>query len=55
MFVLSAQKTLLIEMVLSSTHNICFGSEIRKIFFNYALFSVSEDLARGIAFKNQCL
>ena len=26
-------------MVLLSTHNICFGREIRKIFFSYALLS----------------
>ena len=29
----------LIEMVLLSTHNICFGGEIRKIIFSYAHFS----------------
>ena len=27
------QKNRLIEMVILSIHNICFGSEIRKIFF----------------------
>ena len=31
------QKNRLIETVLSSTHNICFGWEVRKTFFNYAL------------------
>ena len=31
-----AQKNRLIETVLLSTHNICFGSEIRKLFFCYA-------------------
>ena len=31
--VLDAQKNHLIEMVLLSTHNICFGLEIRKLFF----------------------
>ena len=35
----SAQKNSLIEMVLLSTHNICFGLEIRKIFFRYALLT----------------
>ena len=29
----------LIEMVLLSTHNICFGCEIRKIIFGYALLT----------------
>ena len=29
-FVLDAKKNRLIETVLLSTHNICFGSEIRK-------------------------
>ena len=33
-FVLGAQKNRLIETVLFSTHNICFGWEIRKSFFN---------------------
>ena len=32
-----AQKNRLIETVLLSTHNICFGREIKKIFFNYAV------------------
>ena len=31
-FVLSAQKNRLIETVLLSTHNLCFGREIRKIY-----------------------
>ena len=35
MCVLGAQKNRLIERVLLSTHNICFGLEIRKIFFSY--------------------
>ena len=35
-FVLGAQKNHLIEMVLLSTHNICFGWEIRKLVFNEA-------------------
>ena len=30
---MGAQKNHLIETVLSSTHNICFGWEIKKIFF----------------------
>ena len=37
--VLGAQKNCLIETVLLSTHNICFGGEIRKIIFQYALLS----------------
>ena len=31
---LDAQKNLLTETVLLSTHNICLGLEIRKIYFN---------------------
>ena len=38
-YVLGAQKNRLIEMVLLSTHNICFGLEIRKIIFSYAHLS----------------
>ena len=38
-YVLGAQKNRLIETVLLSTHNICFGWEIRKLFFRYALLS----------------
>ena len=34
-----AQKNRLNETVLLSTHNICFDAEIRRIIFNYALFS----------------
>ena len=37
--VLVAQKNSLIETVLLSTHNICFGWEIRKIIFCYTLLS----------------
>ena len=33
-YVLGAQKNCLIEIVLLSTHNICFGWEIRKIIFS---------------------
>ena len=36
-FVLVAQKNHLIETVLLSTHNICFGCEIRKVVFNHML------------------
>ena len=36
---MGAQKNCLIETVLSSTHNICFGWGIRKIIFNYTLLS----------------
>ena len=36
---LGAQKNHLIETVLLSTHNICFGGEIRKLFSCYALLS----------------
>ena len=39
-YVLGAQKNRLIEMVLLSTHNICFGWEIRKSHFHYALLTI---------------
>ena len=43
MYVLGAQKNHLIEIVLLSTHNICFGCRIRKIIFSYAcLLKTSE-------------
>ena len=37
--VFGAQKNCPIEMVLLSTHNICFACEIRKINFQYTLLS----------------
>ena len=37
--VLGAQKNRLIETVLLSTHNLCFGWEIMKIYFQYELLS----------------
>ena len=36
---MGAQKNRLIETVLLSTHNICFGLEIKKIIFQYTLLS----------------
>ena len=36
---MGAQKNRLIETVLLSTHNICFGREIRKLFFCYILLT----------------
>ena len=38
-YVLGAQKNRLIETVLLSTHNICFGREIRKLNFRLALLT----------------
>ena len=38
-YVLGAQKNRLIETVLLSTHNICFGWEIRTFIFWYTLLS----------------
>ena len=38
-YVLGAQKNRLIEAVLLSTHKICFGWEIRKFIFCYALLT----------------
>ena len=35
-YILGAQKNRLIETDLLSTHNICFGLEIRKLNFDYA-------------------
>ena len=37
--VLGAQKKRLIETVLLSTNNICFGLETKKIIFSYTLLS----------------
>ena len=39
MYVLGAQKYRLNEMVLLSTHNICFGGKIRKISFDYTILT----------------
>ena len=39
MFCLGAQKNRLIETVLLSTHNTCFGLEIRKLTFRYTLLT----------------
>ena len=36
---MGAQKNPLIETVLLSTYNICFGLEIRKIIFSFVLLS----------------
>ena len=38
-YILGAQKNCLIETVLLSTHNICFGSETRKLIFDCVLLS----------------
>ena len=38
-YVLGVQKNRLIETVLLSTHNICFGLEIRKLNFWYTLLT----------------
>ena len=38
-YVMGAQKNRLNETVLLSTHNICFGWEIRKIYFWYTLLT----------------
>ena len=38
-YVLGAQKNRLIETVLLSTHNICFGWELRKSVFRYTLLT----------------
>ena len=58
---LGAQKNRLIETVLLSTHNICFGWEIRKLYCWHALLTkVLMDLfestcmvGRGFKFDNQ--
>ena len=39
LYVLGAQIDRLIETILLSTHNICFGGEIRKIIFSHPLSS----------------
>ena len=38
-YVLGEHKKRLIETFLLSTHNICFGSEIRKLYFCYTLLT----------------
>ena len=38
-YVLGAQKNCLIETVILSAHNICFGWEIRKLKFRYTLLT----------------
>ena len=43
-YVLGAKKNRLTETVLISTNNICFGREIRKIIFNFALLSGGLDV-----------
>ena len=43
-YVFGAQKNRLIETVLLSTHNICFGREIRKLNFCYTLLTKVLDL-----------
>ena len=40
-YVLDAQKNRLIDIILLSTHNICFGRKIKKIIFGYTLLSGS--------------
>ena len=42
-YVLGAKKKHLIEMVLLNNHYICFGGEIRKLNFRYALLTKSWD------------
>ena len=39
MYVFGAQKNRLNEMILLSTHNICFGWEISKIIFDKAILT----------------
>ena len=39
--VFCAQKNCLVDMVLLSTHNKCFGSDIRKLVYNSVLLSGS--------------
>ena len=53
---MGAQKNRLIETVLLSTHNICFGCEIRKLNFRYALLTKvlnnSEALRHSLTYLN---
>ena len=46
--VLGALKNCLIETVLLSTHNKCFGLEIRKKKFNYAVLSFEDRLSNTV-------
>ena len=50
--VLDAQKNHLIETVLLSTHNKCFGWEIRKLLFNYEHLSRCMLLVSTLGFKH---
>ena len=46
-YIFGAQKNRLIETVLLSTHNICFGWEIRKLIFCYTL------LTKGLVLRDE--
>ena len=48
MYVLCAQKNSFIKVVLLSTHNICFGQEIRKKNCRYALLTKGLDFLRHV-------
>ena len=52
-YVLGAQENRLIETVLLSTHNICFGWEIRKLNFWYAL--LTKGLTDDQSYGYECL
>ena len=49
LYVLGTKKNRLIETVLLSTHNICFGWEIRKLICNYSY------LSEGLLYKSLLL
>ena len=51
-YVLGAQKNRLIETVLFSTHNICFGLEIRKLIFDFAHLSCGLLALDKLSYKN---
>ena len=46
-YVLGAQKNRLIETVLLSTHNICFGWEIRKLIFVTIIWRPDIEVKKG--------
>ena len=55
-YVLGAQKNCLIEMVLLSTHKICFGWEIRKIIFSmHVVTTVNSEIFTRILFSRIAL
>ena len=47
------QKNRLIATVVLSTHNVCFGWEIMKLFFNYALLTARPPISASFSKKSR--